>query len=289
MILKIKIYLCTKLKIENILFPTDLSELSKSALKTAVAICKRQHAKLTLLHVEDNISLNIRSKSYVFDEKRMIDFFNQVYKETKISQQFQLEVKTIVEKGNPADVICNVANEGGYSIIVIGANGASGIGKKTGSTAFSVVKNAPCPVLIVPGDWERQNFKKIIYPIRMDQKVFEKYNYIESIIEKNNSELIIAGLADKNEPEQIKEAVFSIDLLRNMCEEDKIPYSTVILPCNNFATKIIDKANIVNADLIVISSHIDYDSKENFIGYFAQDIVNQSKCPVLSISPLLNK
>lgn len=280
-------------KIENILLPTDFSKQNESAIRIAIAICKRQQAKLTMLHAIDKFSHIDSKESLIPAKERKMNFLKRSQKElkaiaAKLSQESQVEIETIVDYGNPADVICTVAKEDGFSMIVVGAHGASGFREDfMGATAFRVLKNAPCPVLSVRGDWDRLHFKKIVYPIRQDQKVFEKYNYLAPIIEQNNAEIIIAGLADKDNSEQISETVFFIDLLRNMCQEERTLYSTVILPCNNYATKITEIANHANADMIVISANLDYTAEEFSIGPFAQLIVNRSKCPVLSIRPAL--
>jgi len=281
-------------KIDSVLFPTDFSHLNLSALRAAVAICKRQNAKLTLIHVIDEMSLIQSHKSTTSIEEYKIVYIEKCHNDLlllvkEVLPVHSIEIMTLVEKGNPADVISDVALKFKYNLIVMGTHGNSGFRDNLGSTAFNVVKSAPCPVITIRGDWDKQYFKKILYPIRIEQRVFEKYNYIEPIIEKNNSELIIVGLADKNEPDKIEETKFSIDLLRNMCQEEKIRYSTLIMPTSSFDSAVIDTINKSDADLIVISSHLDYDSKENYLGPFAENIVNKSVCPVLCISPLIHK
>lgn len=273
-------------KIKSILFPTDFSESGKSALDTACAICKRQKAKLTIVNVTDIDSTG--------KEKLIADITNKNYKKLKtvaekIYKDYNLDINIIAEKGKASEVICNIAAGGNYSLIVIGTHGVSGLAGKLGSTVYKVVKNAPCPVLSIRGDWNYHDFKKIVYPIRYDQKVFEKYNYIAPIIKKNKSELIITLLTDKNNPEQIPKAIFSLDLLRSMCEEERIVHTTVVLPCANYPAKIFETADYYKADLIVISSNLNYDSgKKNIIEPFAQSILNHSKYPVLCINPVLD-
>lgn len=280
--------------IEKILLPIDFSKSSINSIGSAIGICKRQKAQLTLIHVIDKGAIITLGNPGVSSENQ----FN-IYKEAidkklnklveEISKQSKIKTQAVLETGNPVEVICQIASEGIHNIIVMGNIGNSAKNKKVGSTAADVVMHAPCPVLVVDANWDRHYFKKIVYPIRTKQRVFEKYNYIQPIIEKNNSELIIAGIADANNHNHITETIFSIDLLRNMCQEENIPYSTMILPCNNLASKIIETSNYVNADLIVISTHLDYDSNENLVEHFAKSIVNNSKCPVLCISPLLEK
>ncbi|HNW89897.1 MAG TPA: universal stress protein [Bacteroidales bacterium] len=281
-------------KIKNMLLPVDFSKSNHSAVKTAVAICKRQNSKLTLIHVIDKTNMADSPPSSDVGFVTFKEFQKHVHKELKalasqISKSSKLEVNSYVEIGTPSEIIRNYAEKDNASIIVMGAHGKSGNTDKMGSVAFNVVTGAACPVMVVPGNWNHEKFNKIVYPIRMDQKVFEKFNYIQPIIEKNNSELIIAGLANKDNTEHISKTVFSIDLLREMCQEEKIEYSTIVFPSNNFSSKVVETANKINADLIVISSHINYDSEVNFLEAFARTILDESKCPVLCISPLINK
>lgn len=284
--------------INKVLLPVDFSELNKSAMKIAAAICKRQKAMLTLIHVIDKFNLNVSTESEINKSEPRPDLLKWYQNELKsitalLTARYNIVIDYKLEKGNTADVICNTACEGKYNMIVIGTHGTSGFHDiLMGTTAFRIVKNALCPVLSIRGDWKKQTFEKIVYPIRPAQKVFERYNYLKPIIEQNKSELIIAGLADKNSSEQINETTFFIHLLKNMCQEEKIKYSSMILPCNNFAAKIVDTSNNENADLIVVSANLDYDLKEFYLGPFAQQIVNQAKCPVLSIRqsfPVKNK
>jgi nucleotide-binding universal stress UspA family protein len=52
--------------------------------------------------------------------------------------------------GDPACVICRVANEEGYDLIVMGSRGIGLISEMLlGSVSHSVIQHANCPVLIV--------------------------------------------------------------------------------------------------------------------------------------------
>jgi nucleotide-binding universal stress UspA family protein len=60
-------------------------------------------------------------------------------------------MRHVTDDAPPAEIILNVAREVGASLIVLGLHQRSWIAKRVlGSTARSVVLNAPCPVLIVP-------------------------------------------------------------------------------------------------------------------------------------------
>ncbi len=55
-----------------------------------------------------------------------------------------------VERGDPADTVCRVAEQGAYDLIVIGSRGLSSVKRfLVGSVSDRVVHHAPCPVLVV--------------------------------------------------------------------------------------------------------------------------------------------
>jgi nucleotide-binding universal stress UspA family protein len=276
-------------KISKILMPTDFSELTASAFKSAISICKRQNAKLTLLHVIDDVAY-VPSSEVMIPTMAISPELIQTYKNNiedlaiKLSMESGVSVDGKIELGNPANAICRVAAEGKFDLIVMGTHGASGLSEFfIGTNAFTVVKNATCPVLTIPGNWERTEFKKAVFPVRLLDGAIEKYDYAKPIIEKNASNLLVIGLAEKDKPESIVELTNLVDLFRFQLRDDNVEFSSILHHSNNFADKVIEGADGYDADLIIITANLDYDLKAYFVGPFAKQIVNHSKRPVLSI------
>jgi nucleotide-binding universal stress UspA family protein len=62
----------------------------------------------------------------------------------------KIEVETELAEGNAVDVIVKKSKEGKFDMIIMGARGLSTIKKIfVGSVSEGVIRNAPCPVLIV--------------------------------------------------------------------------------------------------------------------------------------------
>ena len=60
-----------------------------------------------------------------------------------------VELETLVRQGHEVEKIITVAREGQFSLLIIGYHGHSGIfGRMMGSTAQSIVRLSPCPVLL---------------------------------------------------------------------------------------------------------------------------------------------
>ena len=138
----------------KILIPVDGSTTAGRTLEKIVALNERFPNELTMLHV-----VNIDKLAY-----RMIpDFQIEMIKENagKAGQLVLDERAAILEKagfkvdarlefGPPRQVICKVANEENFQLVVIGRRESSGEIRDVlfGSIANYVLHNVACPVLL---------------------------------------------------------------------------------------------------------------------------------------------
>ena len=64
-----------------------------------------------------------------------------------------LESEMRIEHGDPADEVARVAAEGGFDLIVAGSHGRGTLGELVlGSVSKRLVREAPCPVLVIGKD-----------------------------------------------------------------------------------------------------------------------------------------
>src|SRR5664280_924125 len=189
-----------KTQINSILIPTDFSDLSESALKVGIAIAKRQNAEVTLLHVVDLLPYLLPTEVLLTNSKEVLSRMGKRLQEVSEKIQKDTGLKAVVKvlEGTPSDSICKFANEENISLIVMGTHGVSGLREFfIGSEAFRVIKNSTCPVLTIPGNWQKTDFEKVLFPIRLSPDIYKTYFYARPIIEKNNSELFILGLYER--------------------------------------------------------------------------------------------
>lgn len=143
-------------EIKRILVPTDYSEDSAKALPYALSIHHRFDAKIFLLHViEDlkgiagfyvpHVSTEILEKEMEAEARRMLTAFGRKY--LKGFKDFE----EILLRGMPDEEIVKFAASNGIDMIVMSSHGRTGIDRWVlGSTVERVLKNTPCPVLLVP-------------------------------------------------------------------------------------------------------------------------------------------
>jgi nucleotide-binding universal stress UspA family protein len=153
------------LPLRKILSPTDFSDPSRLALKTANELAVHFNAELLLVHVVPPLPvtpttmapIDLEGNSYPLEmESATRDALHQ-----RVAEDVSEEVKTnaVVIHGNSANVadeIVNIADREETDIIVIATHGESGWRKFIfGSVAENVIKTAPCPVLTIQASPEK--------------------------------------------------------------------------------------------------------------------------------------
>jgi nucleotide-binding universal stress UspA family protein len=140
-----------RLEMKEILFATDFSPESLSALPYAVSLAQEHQARLTLLHVvgEEEVGELVHAGNYVESTQRRLRELVPSEANSWCEPSFR------VEKGPAAEKIMEVAIALGADLIVLGVRGAAGhMGATTHllrRTAHRVVTQAECPVLTVRG------------------------------------------------------------------------------------------------------------------------------------------
>ena len=277
-----------KTQINSILIPTDFSVLSESAIKVGIAIAKRQNTQVTLLHAVDLLPYLLPTEVLLSSSKEVLSRKEEELKELSENIQKDTGVKADVKvlEGTPSDIICKLAYEENISLIVMGTHGVSGLREFfIGSEAFRVLKNATCPVLTIPGDWQKTDFEKVLFPVRLKPGTLDTYFYARPIVEKNNSELFLLGLYDQKKDMVEEEISMSINKVKQQLDNDKVVFKSEISQSKDYPAKIIEMAKLYEADLIILTANLDHDFKAYFVGPFVQQVVNHSRLPVLSIKP----
>lgn len=282
-------YINDTYEIKRVLVPIDFSPLAENAVETAVAMCKRQLATLTLIYIVENTFVLFPPEASGV-AGTMIPQLVKDANESLASKARDLRVTHdivvdhIVQVGNPADEICRWALHKKMDIIIMGTHGASGLREFfLGSNTYRVVKNASCPVLSLPGHAKWIEFKRILFPIRLVPNALDKYRVIRPIIRKNNSTLQLAGIVKKDDSVGFVEMKSLVESVRKQITEDHVLCGSEMHYTDNVAHQVLHVADHEKPDLIVITATLDNAVQDFFLGPYTQHIVNHAKFPVLSI------
>jgi nucleotide-binding universal stress UspA family protein len=145
------------MNVRSILLPTDFSECAAYAVPAAAALARLTGARIVCLHVIEPIVPTVgwtpvAEPLPVADiSDRLEDSAARELPKIAHAPEFAgLEVEDVIVHGEAASEIVRVARERAADLIVISSHGRTGWGRILfGSTAESVVRHAPCPVLVV--------------------------------------------------------------------------------------------------------------------------------------------
>lgn len=137
----------------------EVSPASEHALELATRLARRDGAKLEILHVTPELE---RSRMYTgplsVPSQLLGDLSDRARQEglavlTALHGRHceDLRAELVVRTGDPHDVIVREATDRGVDLIVLATSGRSRISRFfLGSTTDRVIREAPCPVLVVP-------------------------------------------------------------------------------------------------------------------------------------------
>jgi nucleotide-binding universal stress UspA family protein len=267
--------------IRNILVPTDYSDASLNALESAIVIAQRNQSRLQILHVEETDGAYLGpAKLPASDHAREVAEAMAV----GILQKHGIGAGTIFQKGSAGPVIVQTAFEKKADLIIVGAHGASGMREQfIGSTAYYVVKYANCPVLIIPEGHQWPDFKNILFPLRTSFGSFRRYEFIRAMSSDQQARLEIFALSVDNGAVEGQALELMTHRLNTGVKLPAMTLSVRFSEHKNISREVLDRAERMQADLLVLSPAVDVINKQFFIGPFCQRIIHHAKMPVLYV------
>lgn len=132
----------------RILVAVDNSGYSEKATALAIELAKEHGAKLTLVSA-------VYSVGEVFGltprmVKDLVDSTNSNLEGIRqLAQEMDVEIETLIQEGEPYQVITKLATDRKADIIIMGSHGRKGLGRLLmGSATSRTIGYAPCPVLV---------------------------------------------------------------------------------------------------------------------------------------------
>ncbi len=278
----------------NILVPTDFSEIAQNALGHALKIADVYKNEITLINIQDDggglfglfgggnsDKMNLIKEAIEMKMNKLISEAKTLYPHIVINKR--------VEYGKIYKVITEIAENENFDSIIMGTNGASGLHQITGSNASRVINYAKVPVVVVKDQPIGKNgYEKIVLPIDLSRESRQKVTWAVHLAKKFNSTIHV--IYENSTREEVKNRIYAAvnqtqDILAQNnanyivrgLDEDKYP--------DSFAEDTLAYANEIEADLIMIMSQQEKGFSEFLLGSYAQQIVNHaSKVPVMCIN-----
>lgn len=140
---------------QNILFSTDFSVNSKSALKYAAALARRHNATIFIHNAQEGTlppqALKLSDRTLAEHGYDWVTAIKREMEEIANSELLNgLEVQLVLTEGKPVEEILRVVKEYHIDLAILGTSAKSGLSRLfVGSTALAVMSHADCSVLLV--------------------------------------------------------------------------------------------------------------------------------------------
>ena len=277
---------------KKILIPIDFSETSKIAMEHAAQICEKFNSSLHLLHVFNSSKISVfpdaDTSGYKPNDKEIktaiAEELNRIGNDfqEKHNVAYQIEVK----EGKIAKEISNTAIEVGAELIVMGTHGVSGFEEFfIGSNAYRTVTSSVVPVLTIQEHAGPCGYDRIVVPIDSSAHTRDKISEVVTFASAFNARVFISGLITEEHEEEIKIFKLKIKQIQDYLDSKGIIHESELIHGDDIAKMTLDYARKKEANLIVIMTEQEPNTGL-FMGPYAQQVVNHSRIPVLSVTPI---
>jgi nucleotide-binding universal stress UspA family protein len=280
--------------IKIIVVPTDFSETAEVALAHAVKLAQLYGSEIHLVHVLEAYTANVNIPEFKEVDAVIVNLFEKVEQKLraygdKLARENGIKVVVHAATGSIKGKVVNYAKKVGAGLIVTGTHGASGFRKFfMGSNSYRIVSEAPCPVLSVNSQQAEPEYKKIVLPIDSSPPSRQKVVHAVDLAKRMGATIYIAELVSNLDPTEKARLNQKVKQVQEYLEKHGVQHVTKEIKGSNLALLTMNFAAAVDADLIVMMTEQEPNVSGLFMGPFAQQVVNHSNIPVMSIRPEVN-
>lgn len=276
---------------KTILYATDYSENSVSALQLAHSFALKFDAKLIIMHVFD-IPISLASPvsiTYLKKEKRLF-----VEHRAKLKEFF---TQRLGDAGNDVDINFVVDEDGSVpsgilekalqfnaDLICVGAKGASTLKEFVfGSTTKALIRQASCAVLAVPEGVVKLDFETMAYATDFEQADIFAIRKLVKIASKFDAQIRVVHITTKKEYAGEEQMEWFKEMLREKVDYAQLEFDLIF--SDTVFDELIWYVEDSEADLLAMLERKDSTFYQK---YFQTDIVKKMvkniDVPLLSYS-----
>ncbi|MDA3942318.1 MAG: universal stress protein [Bacteroidetes bacterium] len=272
---------------KEILVAFDFSKNALHTLEYALMYANQVGTGIHLVWVDNTSTpdqmMNIEQTLRIETKKYFDDIVAKYQPKLK-----QGKIQIHLRKGKVYSEIEMIAKQINADIIFAGTHGVSGYERFwIGSNAYRIVTSAPCPVITLRADYTfRNDIKRILVPIDSSAESRQKLPFTAALAEAFQAEIHLILLYNSSLSVIRNRMKSSADEALKCLKEKNIQTFIKEVETEKIAQRILDYSTELDADLISIMTEQSNTAGNMFLGPYAQQLVNNSLIPVLSIQTI---
>lgn len=271
---------------KNILTAIDFSKGSIHAFRYSLKIASLLRCNLNMIWVDNETGIG--SGITLEDNKyrnEAITSFNELI--SNYARDFQGDINYKLRRGKVYQEVSNMAKMTGANLIVAGTHGVTGFEQYwIGSNAYRIVSYAPCPVITVRFDYDfDHDVANIVLPVDATPETRQKVPFACGLAKDLGAKIHILGLHSTHLKSLQRKTQSNVEYVVKYCTEQQLSYSVTEIQSQDVTKAIVRYAGENQIDLITIMTEQQRSASGLLLGPQAQQLVNFSPVPVLSVQP----
>lgn len=282
-------------KLIKVLAPIDFQEQSLMILEHAFVYAQKAKAELELLHVVDE-------SLFLFNNVQNKNLLDQITRQAmeqleglaaKAEKSLGIPVKASIRRGRVYEQIIGHALTNKAHMIVMGrTEEPENQSKVIGSNALKVVRGSKIPVINIRGKEPlSQKIDRILLPVDLKKPVSEQVTRAIEFGKYFGATIFAATvLSDDSKGLEMK-AESALNKVAKTINEAGVECKIKVLKTQDepIYDDLDEYADKVGADLMMVMTRAESNLKDFLIGSTAQEIIDYSALPVMSIVPGITK
>ncbi|MBE9491699.1 MAG: universal stress protein [Bacteroidetes bacterium] len=271
---------------KTILVGIDFLDCSINALIHAISIANIAKSDIILLWVNRP---EYNKEVFLFEPDKLQHVVKEKFRELIDKYQPTLDGKMIykIREGKVYKEVVSEAEESKADLIIIGTHGSSGFEEFwIGSNANKVVSFTKLPIITIRGGIDiRRPLNRIVMPIDSTLETRQKVPFTSIMAKMHNAEIFVVSVYT-TKVRAIRSRVNSYtDQVKEYLDDMEVKHTVDTVDADNLTTATIEYAKKIDANLISIMTEQERTTTNLWLGSYAQQMVNHSPFPVLSIHP----
>jgi nucleotide-binding universal stress UspA family protein len=263
---------------KTLLYATDYSENSVSALKYAHVLSQNLGLRMVVTHVFNSPTVvgtevfddlpNMGGKEFKLHRSRLEEFCGKYLGGSWENANIRIEAvkNNAVIKG-----IISKAEEWHAQMIIVGTKGENGLEEMIlGSTTKKLIEKAPCPVLAIPPGVVRTNIRTMVYATDFEEEDIHAIQKLTDIAKPLGAMIKVVHVSTNEDYAGDLSMEWFKDMLQSKVDYPNIEFELL------FSEDIFDTLRVylgvVNADIVVMLER----EKKGFLNkWFHKDLVKK--------------
>jgi nucleotide-binding universal stress UspA family protein len=272
---------------KKILVAVDFSECSINALEHAITIANKAEAGVDLIFViKPDSSRDMFTEGPQTLSSMVKDKFDELIKKYQPTLE-KNKMGYLIREGKVYHEIVEEADKKDVFLVMAGTHGSSGFEEFwMGSNANRIVSALRKPVITIRGGVNvNRHLEKIVLPLDSTPETRQKVPFSAYMAKIFDAEVHILRVYTSNVQAVIRKVNSYSDQVVKHLTEENVRYVVDSVHAANLTDSTIEYALKINANLISIMTEQEISAKNLLLGPYAQQMVNHSPIPVLSIHP----